>query len=71
MGNFSGFLLGTILSIIVRGESKGETAGGLGFCFGMFIVGLVLVYFMNEKLNRSDSEKRLSELKSEQASQNE
>ena len=71
MGNFAGFLLGTILSIIVRGESKGETAGGLGFCFGMFIVGLVLVYFMNEKLNRSDSEKRLSELKSEQASQNE
>ena len=71
MGNFAGFLLGTILSIIVRGESKGETAVGLGFCFGMFIVGLVLVYFMNEKLNRSDSEKRLSELKSEQASQNE
>ena len=64
MGNFAGFLLGTILSIIVRGESKGETAGGLGFCFGMFIVGLVLVYFMNEKLNISDSEKRLSELKS-------
>lgn len=64
MGNLAGFLLGTILSIIVKGKSKGETAGGLGFCFGMFIVGLILVYFMNEKLNRSDSEKRLSDLRS-------
>jgi len=46
MGNFAGFLLGTILSMIVRGESKGQTAGGLGFCAGMFLVGLGLVYFM-------------------------
>lgn len=46
MGNFSGFVMGTILSVIVQGESKGQSAGGLGFCFGMFLVGLGLVYFM-------------------------
>ena len=61
MGNFSGFLMGTILSVIVQGESKGQSAGGLGFCFAMFLVGMALVYFMKEKLNRSDSEKRTSE----------
>lgn len=63
MGNFAGFLLGTILSVIVRGQSKAQSAGGLGFCFGIFLVGLGLIYFMKEKLNRSDSEKRTSESK--------
>jgi hypothetical protein len=57
MGNFAGFLMGTFLSLIVQGESKGQTAGGLAFCFGTFLIGLGLVYFMKEKLNRSDSEK--------------
>jgi hypothetical protein len=46
MGNFAGFVLGTILSLIVQGDSKGQTGGGLGFCFGVFLIGLVLVYFM-------------------------
>jgi Na+/melibiose symporter-like transporter len=46
IGNFSGFVLGIFLSLIVQGESKGQSAGGLGFCFGVFLLGLVLVYFM-------------------------
>jgi hypothetical protein len=35
VGNFGGFLLGMFLSMIVKGSSKGQTAGGLGFCFAM------------------------------------
>ena len=35
VGNFGGFLLGLFLSMIVKGDSKGQTAAGLGFCFGM------------------------------------
>jgi hypothetical protein len=48
MGNFAGFILGIFLSLIVQGESKGQSAGGLGFCFGVFLIGLVLVWFMKE-----------------------
>jgi hypothetical protein len=48
MGNFAGFALGLFLTLIVQGETKGQSLGGLGFCFGMFLVGLVLVYFMQE-----------------------
>lgn len=49
------------LSLIVQGESKGQTAGGIGFCFGVFLIGLTLVYFMKENLNRSTFEKESSE----------
>lgn len=52
MGNFSGFVLGFIMSIIVKGESKQQTLGGLGFCAAMFMVGLILIYFMKEVKNR-------------------
>jgi hypothetical protein len=48
MGNFAGFLLGLFLSLIVQGETKGQSAGGLGFCFGVFVIGFVLVYYMKE-----------------------
>lgn len=56
MGNLFGFFLGMILSLIVQGETKGQTAGGLGFCFGVFLIGITFVYSMKEKLNRSDYE---------------
>jgi hypothetical protein len=48
MGNFAGFVLGFFLSLIVQGESKAQTGGGLAFCFGVFLIGLVLVWFMKE-----------------------
>ena len=48
MGNFAGFILGIFLSLIVQGESKAQSAGGLGFCFGVFLIGLLLVWFMKE-----------------------
>jgi FLVCR family feline leukemia virus subgroup C receptor-related protein len=35
VGNFGGFVLGLFMSMIVKGASKGQSAGGLGFCFGM------------------------------------
>ena len=35
VGNFGGFLLGVFLSMIAKGHSKGQTAGGLGFCLGV------------------------------------
>jgi MFS-type transporter involved in bile tolerance (Atg22 family) len=56
MGNLFGFFLGMILSLIVQGETKGQTAGGLAFCFGVFLIGLLFVNFLKEKLNRSDYE---------------
>lgn len=46
MGNFAGFLLGLFMSMIVKGQTKGQTLGGLGFCFAMFIIGIVLVFMM-------------------------
>lgn len=60
-GNFAGFLLGLFLSMIVQGESRGQSAGGLGFCFGMFLIGIALIYFMKEETNRSDYERASSE----------
>jgi hypothetical protein len=57
IGNLFGFFLGLFLSLIVQGESKGQTAGGLGFCFAVFLGGLALVFFMKEALNRQDFEK--------------
>lgn len=57
MGNLFGFFLGLILSVIVQGDSKAQTAGGIGFCFGIFIIGLVLVLFMKEEKNRESFEK--------------
>jgi hypothetical protein len=45
--------LGTILSFIVQGNSKGETGAGLGFCFGIFLVGLLMIILLKEELNRS------------------
>lgn len=35
VGNFGGFLLGLFLSMIAKGQSKEQTAAGIGFCFGM------------------------------------
>ena len=51
-GNFSGFLAGLILSVIVKGEKKSQTLGGLAFCLGVFLLGILLVLMMKEKLNR-------------------
>lgn len=48
VGNFGGFLLGLFLSMIVKGDTKGQSAGGLGFCFAMELLGLILLYFMRE-----------------------
>lgn len=56
MGNFSGFLLGLVMSMIVKGESKEQTLGGLGFCAGMFILGMILVFLMKEIKNREKAE---------------
>lgn len=47
-GNFSGFILGLLMSLIVQGETKGQSAGGLGFCFAIFLLGFVLLWFMKE-----------------------
>lgn len=63
MGNFAGFILGIFLSLIVRGENKGESAGGLGFCFGVFLIGLVLIYFMKEERNRMNYDKEQSDIR--------
>ena len=57
VGNLFGFFLGLLMSLIVQGESKGQTAAGIGFCFGVFLIGLGLVYFMKEHLNRRNYEK--------------
>lgn len=46
VGNFGGFVLGLFLSMIVKGDSKLQTALGLVFCFGMELLGLVLMLFM-------------------------
>ena len=46
VGNLCGFFFGAILSTFVRGESKGQTAGGIGFCLALFAIGLILVYFI-------------------------
>jgi len=46
MGNFAGFILGLFLSLIVQGESKAQSAGGLGFCFGVFLIGFDLIWFI-------------------------
>ena len=46
MGNFSGFVLGLVMSLIVKGQSKQQTLMGLGFCAVMFIIGLILITLM-------------------------
>lgn len=61
MGNFAGFALGVFLTLIVQGESKGQTLGGLGFCFGIFLVGIGLIYFMKEEKNRIKFEQEASD----------
>jgi hypothetical protein len=61
MGNFCGFLLGMVLSVIVQGETRGQTAGGLGFCFAVFLVGLLMIFLMKEVKNREISEKAYSD----------
>jgi MFS transporter, FLVCR family, feline leukemia virus subgroup C receptor-related protein len=72
-GNLFGFVLGLLMSLIVEGESKAQTAGGLAFCFGVFVIGIILAYFMKERLNRKnferDSDKRRSELSQREGSQ--
>lgn len=61
MGNFAGFALGLCLTVIVEGETKMQTLGGLAFCFGMFLVGLILLWFMKEEKNRIKFEKEAAE----------
>ena len=39
--------LGVVMSTFVKGETKAQTAGGLGFCLGLFVIGFILVYFTN------------------------
>lgn len=48
VGNLGGFILGLFMSLIVKGRSKYETLGGLGFCAGVFLVGLILILLMKE-----------------------
>jgi hypothetical protein len=45
MDNFAGFILDIFLSPIVQGESKAQSTGGLGFCLGVFLIGVLLVWF--------------------------
>ena len=56
IGNFGGFLLGLIMTIIVKGETKQQTGGSIGFCAGVFVLGLILIYFMKEERNREKAE---------------
>lgn len=55
-GNFFGFLWGLILSVIVQGQNKFQTGMGLVFCFGIFLIGFALTYFMKEEKNRERAE---------------
>lgn len=61
VGNFGGFLLGLFLSMIVKGESRGQSLAGLLFCFGTFVFGFILIYFMKEEKNREKAESESSE----------
>ena len=61
MGNFAGFALGVFMTIIVQGETKTQTLGGLAFCLGVFLIGLALVWFMKEEKNRIKFEKEAAE----------
>lgn len=53
-GNLFGFLLGSITTkvgsimsfIVDGGKSKVNTIGGLAFSLGLFLIGLLLVFFM-------------------------
>ena len=60
-GNLFGFLYGLILSVIVEGESKIQSLWGLMFCFGIFSVGIGLMYGVKEEKNREKAESELSE----------
>jgi len=51
------------MSLIVQGEKKSQSAEGLGFCLGVFLLGLVLIYFMKEEKNRMNFEKEQQEKK--------
>ena len=64
MGNLFGFFLGLILSVIIKGQTKMQTAYGIIFCFAVFLVGLFLSYFSKEELNRSNFESDESSRKS-------
>lgn len=49
IGNFFGFLLGLIMSMIVGdGTSKHRTLGALAFCLFLFLIGLALIIRMKE-----------------------
>lgn len=41
----------------MQGDTKGETGAGLGFCFFIFLIGLLMVFLLKEDLRRSRSEK--------------
>ena len=55
VGNFGGFLLGLVMSAIMQG-SQLQSLGGLGFCAGIFVIGLSLIFFMKEERNREKAE---------------
>ena len=62
MGNFSGFIFGFFMSMIVGdGESKFRTLSTLMFCFVFFMVGMIATIRMKEEKNREKAERDLSE----------
>ncbi len=56
--------LGSILSLIIKGETKDQTAYGLILNVGLFVVGLVLIVMVRENLKRVKAERQSSEKRS-------
>ena len=69
IGNFSGFIFGFFMSLIVgQGDSKWRTLGVIIFCLGFFLVGLLAIIKMSEEKNREKAEKELSDKRKSQIS---
>ena len=52
------------MSVIVKGESKGQSGMGLLFCLVVFLVGFVLIALSKENLKRVKAERESSERRS-------
>lgn len=61
VGNLFGFCLGSIQSLIVKGQNKAQTAYGLILNVGLFLLGLVLIVMTKENLKRVKAERESSE----------
>lgn len=51
------------MSLIVKGETRSQTGGGLGFVAGIFVLGLILIYFLEEQRNREKYENEQSDIR--------